>query len=274
MTREIPVGEVAIGGNRPFCLIAGPCVIEDERSLLALAESIARIAADLRRPLVFKASFDKANRSSASSFRGPGLREGLRILSGVRRRLGIPVTSDIHEPAQAAEAADVLDLIQIPAFLCRQTDLLVAAGKTGRPVNVKKGQFLSPAETANIIAKVASTGNDRVLITERGTSFGYQDLVSDFRSLPILRGLGCPVVYDATHSVQQPGRLGTASGGSRQFVPHLARAAIAVGCDALFLEVHGRPEQALSDAATMLPLDDLRPLLGQLARIEAAVRHD
>lgn len=271
MTRVVEVSETRIGGGNPLALIAGPCVIEGEDHLLRTAEQIQRICADLKVPFILKSSYDKANRSSIRSFRGPGLKEGLRILKKAREELGLPVLSDVHEVWQVEEAAEVLDILQIPAFLCRQTDLVVAAARTGKPINVKKGQFLSPWDVRNIVEKVTSTGNHNLLLTERGTSFGYSNLVVDMRSLPILRSFGYPVVFDATHSVQLPGGAGTASSGQSQFVPHLARAAVAVGCDALFLEVHPEPDEAFSDGPTMLKLDKLPVLLEQVKELEKAV---
>jgi 2-dehydro-3-deoxyphosphooctonate aldolase (KDO 8-P synthase) len=262
---------VSIGGGAPLALIAGPCVIESEPHVHFLAGAIAEIAARFGMPYIFKASFDKANRSSVASYRGPGLAEGLRILKNVRDR-GVPVLTDIHEPAQAEPAAAAADILQIPAFLCRQTDLLVAAGRTGRAVNVKKGQFVSPYDIRLAAEKIASTGNPRVLLTERGSSFGYNNLVVDMRGLVIMRGFGYPVVFDATHSVQLPGAAGTASGGQPEFIEPLARAAVAVGVDAVFMEVHEAPERALSDGANAVRLDQLEPLLARLLRIAAAAR--
>jgi len=248
--RPIPIGDGA-----PLTLIAGPCVIESEDHVLSLAREIRRLVG----PFIFKASFDKANRSSVTSFRGPGLEEGLRILAAVKSE-GVPVTTDIHEPSQAEPVAEVADILQIPAFLCRQTDLLVAAGRTGRVVNIKKGQFVAPHDIHLAAEKVASTGNDKVLLTERGSSFGYNNLVVDMRSLTIMRRTGHPVVFDATHSVQLPGGAGTVSGGQPEFIPVLARAAAAAGIDALFVEVHDNPPKAMSDGANALPLNRLRPL--------------
>lgn len=263
---------VTVGGGRPFALIAGPCVIESRD----LCREVARAAKDacdaLDIPYIFKASFDKANRTSIASFRGQGISEGLEILAGIREEFGVPVLTDVHEPGQCAPVAEAgVDVLQIPAFLSRQTDLLIAAGETGRVVNIKKGQFLAPWDIANAAQKVRDTGNERILVTERGVSFGYNTLVVDFRSLPqMAQSSGCPVVFDATHAVQQPGGQGTSSGGQREFIPHLARAAVAVGVDALFLEVHPDPPRALSDAATMLPLADLPALLKILKAIEQA----
>jgi 2-dehydro-3-deoxyphosphooctonate aldolase (KDO 8-P synthase) len=271
-SREISIGRLRVGGDRPLFLIAGPCVIESEAHCTLMAERLAKIAAEQNIPLVFKASYDKANRSSLSSYRGPGLDEGLRILREIKERFGLPILSDVHEPSHVASAAEVCDVLQIPAFLSRQTDLLLAAGRSGRVVNLKKGQFLSPWEMANAVEKVMSTGNNQVIITERGTSFGYQNLVVDMRSFPILRKLGCPVVFDVTHSVQLPGREGTSSGGQPEFIEPLARAGTAVGVDGLFLEVHDDPPRALSDGSNALPLDQLRGLLEKLTQLAALVR--
>lgn len=272
-TRRVEIASgLAIGGGAPLALIAGPCVIESERHVLTMARALARLAAEAGVPFIFKSSFDKANRSSAGSFRGPGLKEGLRILKVVQSEVAVPVLSDIHEPAQAEAAAEVLDILQIPAFLCRQTDLLTAAGRTGKPVNIKKGQFLSPWEMQNAVDKVRSAGNERVLVTERGSSFGYQNLVVDFRSLVVMRETGCPIVMDATHSVQHPGGLGDRSGGDALYIPFLARAAAAVGIDALFCEVHDDPAAAKSDGPNSLPLDAVAPLLRQVVAIDAVVR--
>ncbi len=273
LARRVEItGDLAIGGGAPLVFIAGPCVIESERHVLRMARALSRTAADAGVPFIFKSSFDKANRSSVGSFRGPGLLEGLRILKAVKSEVGVPVLSDIHEPSQAGPAAEVLDILQIPAFLCRQTDLLVAAGRTGRPVNIKKGQFLSPWEIRNAVDKVRSTGNERVLVTERGAAFGYQNLVVDYRSLVVMKESGCPVVMDATHSVQHPGGLGDRSGGDARFIPYLARAAAAVGIDALFCEVHDDPKAAKSDGPNSLPLSAVGPLLRQVVAIDAVVR--
>ena len=256
-----------IGNGLPLGLIAGPCVIESEEHVHFLAGEIKRVVGDF----IFKASFDKANRSSVSAYRGPGLKEGLRILKGVRDA-GFPVLTDIHEPAQAALAAESVDVLQIPAFLCRQTDLLVEAGRTGKIVNIKKGQFVSPHDIRHAAEKVASTGNDKILLTERGATFGYNNLVVDMRAIPIMRGFGWPVVFDATHSVQLPGAAGSASGGQPQFIEPLASAAVAAGADAVFMEVHEAPERALSDGANALRLDLLGPLWKKLLRISDVVR--
>jgi len=263
--------KVEIGGGAPLGLIAGPCVIESAEHIHAISAAMAAIAAKLGAPYVFKASFDKANRSSMTSYRGPGMTEGLKILKSVRDR-GIAVLTDIHEPAHAEAAAEAVDILQIPAFLCRQTDLLVAAGRTGRVVNIKKGQFVSPHDIRHAADKVASTGNNRIILTERGSSFGYNNLVVDMRGLAIMRGHGYPVVFDATHSVQLPGAAGSASGGQPEFIEPLASAAVAVGVDAVFVEVHEAPERALSDGANALRLDKLEALFGRLQRIWGALR--
>jgi 2-dehydro-3-deoxyphosphooctonate aldolase (KDO 8-P synthase) len=263
---EIAPG-VRLGPGQPLAVIAGPCVLESEALCRTVAETLQRLCAELGLAYVFKASFDKANRTSVGAFRGPGLAEGLAILKRLRRDLGVPVLTDIHAPDQASEAAEAVDVLQIPAFLCRQTDLLLAAGATGRAVNIKKGQFLAPEDMARAVEKVRSTGNDRVLLTERGTMFGYHNLVVDMRALVIMAGLGCPVVFDATHSVQVPGGLGTASGGRREFVFPLARAAAAVGIHGLFLEVHPDPERALSDGPNSLPLAEVGAVLKRVRDI-------
>jgi len=270
-TTEISVGPVRLGGKSLF-LIAGPCVIESESHARMTAEQIATIASDAGVPYVFKASYDKANRSSVNSFRGPGLKEGLRILSKVKADLDLPVLTDIHEAAHAAPAAEVVDILQIPAFLARQTDLLVAAGKTGRVINVKKPQFVSPADMGNVVEKIASTGNTNIILTERGSSFGYQNLVVDFRAFPVLQKYGYPVVFDVTHSVQLPGGQGHASGGQPEFIETLARAGVAAGVDGIFLETHDNPAKALSDGANALPLDQLAGLLSRLKEISDLVR--
>lgn len=268
MITSFQVGDVRIGGGDLF-LIAGPCVIESEEHVHFLSCELSRIAKRLNAPFIFKASFDKANRSSVSSYRGPGLAEGLRILKSVRDQ-GIAVLTDIHEPAQAAPVAEATDILQIPAFLCRQTDLLIEAGRTGRAVNIKKGQFVSPADMRLATEKVASTGNARIILTERGSSFGYHNLVVDMRGLSIMHDLGYPVVFDATHSVQLPGASGAVSGGQPQFIEPLARAAVAAGADGVFVEVHEAPERALSDGANALRLDRLEALFTKLQRIWTA----
>jgi 2-dehydro-3-deoxyphosphooctonate aldolase (KDO 8-P synthase) len=268
----VAVGSVSIGGGQPLALLAGPCAIESESHALATAEALARLAGDARVPFVYKSSYDKANRSALDSYRGPGLREGLRILARVRERVGCPVMSDVHLPEEVPAAAEALDLLQVPAFLCRQTDLVVACGRSGRPVNVKKGQFMAPWDMANVVRKLAGSGCQRVLLTERGASFGYNNLVVDLRSLEIMRGLGVPVVFDATHAVQLPGGEGTRSGGERRYVTGLARAATAFGVDALFMEVHDDPDRAPSDGPTMLPLAWLPGLLEELQALTGALR--
>ncbi len=272
-TRRVEIRPgVAVGGGAPLLFIGGPCVIESEEHALGMAQALASICRRIGVPYVFKSSFDKANRSSVASFRGPGLKEGLRILKTVKEAVGVPVLSDIHEPGQAETVAEVVDILQVPAFLCRQTDLLVAAGRTGRPVNIKKGQFLSPWDIRQGIEKVRSSGNDKVLVTERGTTFGYQNLVVDYRSLVVMRGFGCPVVMDATHAVQLPGGQGDRSGGEAGFIPGLARAAAAVGIDALFCEVHDDPAAARSDGPNALALPLLEPLLRTVLAIDAVAR--
>jgi 2-dehydro-3-deoxyphosphooctonate aldolase (KDO 8-P synthase) len=272
MTREIQVKQVRIGGKNPFVLIAGPCVIESESATLEAASRLKQITTDLGIPFIFKSSYDKANRSSVKSFRGPGLKQGLKILARAAHELDLPVISDVHRFEEIGPAAEVLDILQIPAFLCRQTDFVIEVAKTGKVVNIKKGQFLSPWDIKNAIEKATSTGNQNVIITERGVSFGYNNLIADMRSLPIMRGLGYPVMFDATHSVQLPGAGGTASSGERQFVPHLARAAAAVGIDALFMEVHACPDKALCDGLNMLSLDELPALLKQVQEIDRIVK--
>lgn len=259
-------------GSSQFCLIAGPCVLESETLALRIAEKIKSIAEKKKIGYVFKGSYDKANRSSINSYRGPGLEKGLKILELVKKEIGVPVLTDVHCITQVKPVAEVVDVIQIPAFLCRQTDLLVEAARTKRCVNVKKGQFMSPQETVNIIEKLTSSGCSKILLTERGTVFGYNNLVVDFRSLPIMRSFGWPVVFDGTHSVQQPGALGKSSGGQREFVKYLCRAAVAAGCDAIFLEVHPEPEKALSDGANMLYLDSLERLLYELIDLWVVIK--
>jgi 2-dehydro-3-deoxyphosphooctonate aldolase (KDO 8-P synthase) len=268
VNHSFEVGPVHVGAGRLF-LIAGPCVIESEAHARRMAEAIQRITSELGVPYIFKASYDKANRTSVKSFRGPGLAEGVRILGRLARDTGLPVLTDVHEPAHCEVVAEAVDVLQIPAFLCRQTDLLVAAGKTGRAVNIKKGQFVAPWDMAHPVEKVRSTGNERVFLTERGSSFGYNTLVVDFRSLPVMRTLA-PVVFDGTHSVQQPSAAGGVSGGQPEFIPTLARAAVAAGIDGLFLEVHDDPANAKSDGANALRLDLLKPLLETLLAIESA----
>ena len=262
------IGTLDLAPGRPLFLLAGPCVIEDDKMPFAIARELKGMTAELGIPFVFKASFDKANRTRADSFRGPGPEEGLEILAEVRRQVGVPVMTDIHEREHAALAQGKVDIVQIPAFLCRQTDLLVAAGESGCAVNIKKGQMVAPWDIGWSIEKVRGTGNTRVLVTERGVSFGYNTLVSDMRALPILVEMGAPVIFDATHSVQQPGGQGTSSGGERRFVPVLARAAVAVGVAGVFIETHQDPDRAPSDGPNMLPLKELEPLLAELIAID------
>jgi 2-dehydro-3-deoxyphosphooctonate aldolase (KDO 8-P synthase) len=269
---EVAVGAVRIGGEHPIALIGGPCALENESHALRMAESLTRITGDLKIPFIYKSSYDKANRSSVRSYRGPGLAAGLTILSKVRESFGCPVLSDVHLPSEVDEAAEHLDILQIPAFLCRQTDLVLACGRSGKPVNVKKGQFLAPWDMANVVEKLRSVGATQILLTERGSSFGYNNLVVDFRSLHILRALGCPVVFDATHSVQLPGGEGNRSGGERQYVAALARAAVAFGTDALFMEIHEAPDRAPSDGPTMLSLAALPRLLEEILAIQSGLR--
>jgi 2-dehydro-3-deoxyphosphooctonate aldolase (KDO 8-P synthase) len=271
-TAPVEIGKVRIGGGAPLALIAGPCAIEEEAHALRTAETLVRLTAEAGVPFVYKSSYDKANRSSLRSYRGPGLREGLRILARVREAMGCPVLSDVHHPEEVGPAADALDCLQVPAFLCRQTDLVVACGKSGRPVNVKKGQFMAPWDMGNVVEKLRASGAGGITLTERGASFGYNNLVVDFRGLAVMRGFGTPVVFDATHSVQLPGGEGTRSGGERQYIAALARAAVAFGVDALFMEVHEAPDRAPSDGPTMLPLAELPRLLAEVQAIRAALR--
>ena len=272
MMRSLALGPVSIGADNPLVLIAGPCVLENQEHALTLAEVLQDIALRVGVGLVFKASYDKANRTSVTSYRGPGLDQGLEILRTVKEKTGLPILSDIHDVSQVKPAAEVLDILQIPAFLSRQTDLLVAAGETGKVVNIKKGQFQAPWDIENAIGKVLSTGNDQILLTERGSSFGYNNLVSDMRSLVILRQTGYPVVFDATHSVQLPGGAGSASSGQREFVAPLSRAAVATGVDALFWEVHENPAKALCDGPNSLQLDSVEGLLRQMLALDKIVR--
>lgn len=260
-SREVRIGKVVMGASRPFVLIAGPCVIEDAKTVLRHAARLKEMCVRAGVPLIFKSSYDKANRTSLSSFRGPGATKGLKILARVKKELGLPLLSDVHSVSEVAQAAEVLDVLQIPAFLSRQTDLLVAAAKTKKAVNIKKGQFLAPWNMAEVVQKVAACGNSRILLTERGTTFGYNNLVVDFRSLAIMRGLGTPVIFDATHSVQLPGAKGRASGGERRYVAGLVRAALAFGADGIFIEVHEKPEKAPCDGSNMLSLRDLEAAL-------------
>ncbi len=272
MVKEIEVGTVKVGGGRPLALIAGPCVIENESTTLRCAERLMAICNVVGMPLIFKASYDKANRTSITSYRGPGLKEGLRILEKVRDSLGVPVLSDVHSVEEVDPAAQVLDILQVPAFLCRQTDLVVAVAKCGRVANIKKGQFLAPWDMSNVVGKAVEAGCEKLMLTERGVSFGYNNLVSDMRSLPIMRRFGYPVIFDATHSVQLPGGQGGTSGGQREFVEYLSRAAVAVGIDGIFLEVHEDPDKALSDGPNSLRLEDLAPLLIKLKAIDALAK--
>jgi 2-dehydro-3-deoxyphosphooctonate aldolase (KDO 8-P synthase) len=269
--KPTPVGPITIGPGAPLLLMAGPCVLESGDLAWEIAREMKAIAGRLGISYVFKASFDKANRTSLTAFRGPGAEKGLRILGRLRQEVGVPVVSDIHEPAQAEMAADYLDILQIPAFLCRQTDLLVAAARTGKVVNVKKGQFVSPWDMEHAVNKLRGAGSEKILLTERGASFGYNNLVVDMRSLAVLRSFGCPVIYDATHSVQLPGGAGGSSGGQREFIPALSRAAMAVGIDGLFIEVHPDPAKALCDGPNSLPLAEVEPLLKQLLAVRQAV---
>ena len=270
--RVVAIGSLRCGGGSPFVFIAGPCVVENRDSALRHAEALRGLTDRLGVPFIYKSSYDKANRTSGASFRGLGMQEGLRILAEVKQETGVPVLTDIHSPEEAAIAAEVADILQIPAFLCRQTDLLLAAGNSGRVVNIKKGQFLAPWDITHAAEKVASTGNCGILLTERGCSFGYNNLVSDFRSLPIMAQTGYPVIYDATHSVQLPGGQGDMSSGQREFIAPLARAAVAVGVDGLFMEVHEEPARALSDSATVFPLAQLESLLRILLALDAIVK--
>jgi 2-dehydro-3-deoxyphosphooctonate aldolase (KDO 8-P synthase) len=271
-TREIQLGSLRLGGANPLFLIAGPCVIESESHARSMAERVAKIASDAGVPYIFKASYDKANRSSVKAFRGPGLSEGLRILSKIKSDLHLPILTDIHDASQAAPAAEVVDILQIPAFLSRQTDLLVAAAKTGRILNVKKAQFLSPWDMGNVAEKIAAAGNPKIILTERGASFGYNNLVVDMRTFPVLAKFGYPVVYDVTHSVQLPGGQGHSSGGQPEFIEPLARAGVATGVDGIFLETHDNPAAALSDGPNALPLAQLPHLLARLKELSTLVR--
>ena len=271
-SRAVRVGPVVIGGGAPLALIAGPCVIESREAALRHAEALRAIAARAGLALVYKSSFDKANRTAVDAFRGVGLEAGLAILAEVRRETGLPVLTDVHEREQIGPVAAVVDVLQTPAFLCRQTDFITAVAAAGKPVNLKKGQFLSPGEMAQVVRKARAAGNEALLVTERGFAFGYQNLIADMRALPVLAATGCPVVFDATHSVQEPGGKGTASGGERRFVAPLARAAVGAGVDAVFMEVHEDPAHALSDGATSLALAELPALLAQLAAIDRARR--
>jgi len=269
--KEVEVGKIRIGKANPLVLIAGPCVIENEAVSFAAAESLREVCVKLGISLIFKSSYDKANRTSISSFRGLGIEKGLRILSDIRSKFSIPVMSDVHSVEEVKLASQVLDVLQIPAFLCRQTDLILSSSNTGKPVNVKKGQFLSPWDVKNVIEKFVSTGNHHLLITERGTSFGYNNLVVDFRGFPVIRSFGYPLIFDVTHSLQLPGGQGIRSGGQKEFAVPLARAAVAAGVDGLFIEVHPDPDQALSDASTMIPLGEMEGILRQAQAIHELV---
>ncbi len=272
MAKIINIRDFSIGHGQPLVFIAGPCVIESLESCLKLADKLKNIFQTKKIPFIFKASYDKANRTSINSYRGPGIKEGIKILANIKKKFDLPILSDVHCEEEVPLVSEILDVIQIPAFLCRQTNLILAAAKTRKPINIKKGQFLSPWDMKAIIEKILSTGNEQILLTERGTCFGYNNLVSDMRSLVIMRNLGYPVIYDATHSVQFPGGLGNVSGGERGMVAPLARAAVATGCNGLFLEVHETPEKALSDAATMLPIEDLPRLVEQTLEIHRIVQ--
>lgn len=266
--KQVKLNKFKMGDQTGFVLIAGPCVIEDEAATLEIASYLKRLTAKLKIPFVFKASYDKANRTSIHSYRGPGMRNGLKILKNIKKKIGVPILSDVHRFEEIDEAAGVLDIVQVPAFLCRQTDFVVEIAKKAKIVNVKKGQFLAPWDVANIIAKIKAAGNENILITERGASFGYNNLVFDVRALPIMRAMGYPVIFDATHSVQLPGGAGTASGGQRDMVPYLARAAVAAGVDGIFMEVHPNPEKALCDGANSIYLNSLERLLTALKKID------
>ncbi|MED3792840.1 MULTISPECIES: 3-deoxy-8-phosphooctulonate synthase [Niallia] len=274
MTKVVTLNDtISFGDKAPFVLIAGPCVIEDEKLVMETAEQLKEVATKLNIPFIFKASYDKANRSSIHSFRGPGMENGLKVLAKVKETFDVPITSDVHEPAQAIVAAEVLDILQIPAFLCRQTDLLVAAANTGKIVNVKKGQFLAPWDMKNVVTKIREVGNEQILLTERGSTFGYNNLVVDMRSLITMKELGVPVVFDATHSVQIPGGNGTTTGGKSEFVPYLSRAAAAVGISSIFMEVHPNPDEAMSDGPNMVKLAELEEVLKPIVEIDALVKN-
>jgi 2-dehydro-3-deoxyphosphooctonate aldolase (KDO 8-P synthase) len=272
MTKKIGIEDMVIGGTAPFVLIAGPCVIEDEQTTREIALFLKNITRRLNMPFIFKASYDKANRTSIHSFRGPGITKGLQILADIKKDFGIHILSDVHRFEEIDHAAEVLDVVQVPAFLCRQTDFVVEVARRAKVINIKKGQFLAPWDIANILVKVSSTGNENIMITERGTTFGYNNLVADYRSIPILREMGYPVIFDATHSVQLPGGIGTASGGQREMVPYLSRASVAVGIDGIFLEVHPDPESAKCDGPNSLRLDSLFELLQMLLQIDTIVK--
>jgi len=272
--KEFDIGSISVGGSQPIVLIAGVCVIESKEHTMKIAAALKDVCGRLGLAFVFKASYDKANRTSLSSYRGPGLEAGLSILEEVKSKLGLPILIDFHREEDAEKVAEVADIIQVPAFLCRQTDIILAAARTGRPVNVKKGQFLAPDDVLQIIKKIESAGNSKIFITERGISFGYHNLISDMRAFPIIRSFGYPVIFDATHSVQLPGGGPGVSGGAREFIPFLSRAAVGAGCDAVFMEVHDQPEAALSDASSVIPLNELPDLLKKLIRIDRVVKSD
>jgi 2-dehydro-3-deoxyphosphooctonate aldolase (KDO 8-P synthase) len=271
MSNLIKTGDIVIGRGSPLILISGPCVIENYETTREIAGILKEITSKLEMPLIFKASYDKANRTSVTAFRGPGLSDGLRVLHDIKEELGIPILSDVHRISEISAAARILDIIQIPAFLCRQTDVIIEVAKTGKPVNIKKGQFLAPWDIANVVEKITSAGNRRILITERGTMFGYNNLVVDFRGLMIMRKIGYPVIFDATHSVQLPGGAGASSGGQREYAPVLAKAAAAAGVDGIFMEVHNNPDEALCDGPNSLKLDTIYELLSQLKSIHTIV---
>ncbi|MFW7266702.1 3-deoxy-8-phosphooctulonate synthase [Gluconacetobacter sp. Hr-1-5] len=271
--RSLAIGDLAVGNHRPFVLIAGPCQIESEAHTMEMAEALCAVARETGVGLIYKSSFDKANRTSIGAARGVGMAKGLEILARVRERFGVPVLTDVHAAEQCAAVAEAVDVLQIPAFLCRQTDLLLAAGETGAAINVKKGQFLAPWDMKNVAAKIASTGNERIMLCERGTSFGYNTLVNDMRGLPIMAETGYPVVYDATHSVQQPGGLGGSSGGQREYAPILARAALAIGVAAVFIETHQDPDRAPSDGPNMIPIGEMKPLIERLASYDRLTKN-
>ena len=271
-TLEIKIGNMRIGADNPLAFIAGPCVIEDEISTIKAAEKLKGYAEQLNIPLIFKSSYYKSNRTSVNSFSGPGIDVGLKVLNKVKEATGLPVISDIHSADEAEKAATVLDILQIPAFLCRQTDIVLSAAKTGKPVNIKKGQFLAPWDVKNIIEKAVSTGNNKLMITERGTSFGYNNLVADMRSIPIIRGFGFPVVYDATHSIQLPGGMGISSGGQREFIEPLARSAVSAGCDLIFMEVHEDPDSAPCDGPSMMKMESFPTVAKRLSQLNDLVK--
>jgi 2-dehydro-3-deoxyphosphooctonate aldolase (KDO 8-P synthase) len=272
MSNLIKTGDIVIGRGSPLVLISGPCVIENYETTRQIAGILKEITSKLEMPLIFKASYDKANRTSATAFRGPGLNDGLRVLKDIKEEFGIPILSDVHRISEISGAARILDIIQIPAFLCRQTDVIIEVAKTGKPVNIKKGQFLAPWDITNVVEKITSAGNRRILITERGTMFGYNNLVVDFRAFMIMRKIGYPVIFDATHSVQLPGGAGASSGGQREYAPMLARAAAAAGVDGIFMEVHSNPDEALCDGPNSLKLDSIYELLSQLKSIHALAK--